>query len=385
MGSKFLTGGSSLSLLALQDGSFDANLLSIKAQNLIPNYPAFSDNTKKIVSKKVDTGDCSFSVVSDLANTGTGLSVYKNITPLGAGVLRTLSSGGGISLTYSGTDDEIIISSAGGSTVDAVANVGTGAGVWKDTTGGTASLKSLIEGTGMTITSGTNDITIATTALTNLQNTGTGITISSMGVANAANIKSLVAGSGITITNGGTDITISAVDSIYRMMAYSFGDASIVGSTPRELAVAPIIMNNSFIPSSWLIAGATFEFYVAGSISSTSASSIDLRVNSNLGVVSIASCQVPITASASFECVYILQITSLNTSSGLLVYTSSAKSIRGLYSSTINNGISNFESKGTAALTLASPYTQLPWFITGIPSTTSCNWGRHMITVKQTA
>lgn len=379
MGSKFLTGGSSLSLLALQDGSFDANLLSITAQNLIPNYPAFSDNTKKIVSKKVDTGDCSFSVVSDLSNTGTGLSVYKNITPLGTGVLRTLSSGGGISLTYSGTDDEIIISSAGGSTVDALANVGTGAGVWKNTTGGTASLKSLIEGIGMTITSGTNDLTIATTALTNLQNTGTGITIASMGVANAANIKSLVAGNGIFITNGGTDITISTSDATLTSGTNILLASNISGSVVDFSSNATVLP--TVIPSSWLIAGSTFEFVIDATVQSptTTTSSIQLGTTSTSGsFVNTVNSAYTFNAGILYgvKCTIILQITALNLSTGLLNYRVSAVGIQ--------SNITTSTYSDNNSLTLVSIATGLPWRMQATVATSSTvNWTRNIFYARR--
>ena len=56
--------------------------------------------------------------------------------------------------------------------VQAIQNIGTGDGIWSNTTGGTASLKSLIAGPGISLTDNTSDITINNTgALANIYNT----------------------------------------------------------------------------------------------------------------------------------------------------------------------------------------------------------------------
>ena len=547
MGSRFLTGGSQLSLSALQDGTFDASLRSL-ALPLIPNYPVCSDITRTLISRQITQNDCDFRTITALADAGAGVPVYKHTTPLGTAVLRTLVAGAGVTIrinTESGSEDEIVIA-AGGSGVETLRNVGSGAGVWRDTTGGTSSLKSVVAGTGMTISSEEDDITISTnaltflqntgtgepiasigvansanikslsagegimisslaeadditistsaltflqntgtgvtiasmgvanlanikslssgtgisvalsseaneivistgavtfventgtgaviaslglantanfkslvagegvlltseadeitigtSALTNLQNTGSGVTIASMGVANAANIKSLSAGTGISVSlsSGANEIVISATESprTSGILASGSGLVSVVTSTNiiTELAVAPIIMNNSFIPSSWLVAGATFEFCIAGGVQYSVIdyiANIDLRLTGNGGTVAVCSIQLKsLSAGAvqAYECTYILQITSFNSSTGVLIFNTTRKCITGLTATTVSNATINVNTAYNQTITLAPPYTQLPWFISGNPNGVLLMlWQRHTLTVKQIA
>ena len=74
---------------------------------------------------------------------------------------KTLIGGTGITITNN-TDDIVITSNATGS-IETIANVGSGEGIFKDVTGTTANLKTLIAGDGITITSSTDAITVAST------------------------------------------------------------------------------------------------------------------------------------------------------------------------------------------------------------------------------
>ena len=133
---------------------------------------------------------------------------------MGTAVLRTLASGSGIALTYGGTDSEIVISSAGGSTVDAVANVGSGEGVWRDTLAGVASLRSLVAGTGLSIASTPNEITISSAGgatVDAVANVGAGAGLWRDTLAGVASLRSLVAGTGITLTQNANEISVSAI------------------------------------------------------------------------------------------------------------------------------------------------------------------------------
>jgi len=104
---------------------------------------------------------------------------------------------------------------AGAGEVNLGANVGVGVGlVFRDKTGVTLNFKTLIQGTNITITNNANDITIdgPVPGEVNLgANVGSGVGLlfrDKTGVT--LNIKRLIQGAGITLTNGADDVTIAA-------------------------------------------------------------------------------------------------------------------------------------------------------------------------------
>lgn len=136
------------------------------------------------------------------ANVGSGSQVYKD----GECNFRTLIGSSDISVTQQ--TDTITIdfngTVSGESTV--CGNVGTGNTIHVG--GSNCNAKSLIAGTGITITDTTDDWTIASTVVdTNAcTNTGTGEAV----CESANNINSLIAGTGITIVDTTGDLTISS-------------------------------------------------------------------------------------------------------------------------------------------------------------------------------
>lgn len=93
-------------------------------------------------------------------------------------------------------------------------NVGTGSGVYKEKAGVELRLKSILAGTGITVTGNTNDVTIATTAEANTAaNVGSGVGVYKEKAGVELRLKSLVAGAGIEITGNTNDITIVATGS----------------------------------------------------------------------------------------------------------------------------------------------------------------------------
>ncbi len=102
----------------------------------------------------------------------------------------------------------------------AMANVGSGAGVWKNTTGSdptTFNLKSLVAGTGITITGNTNDITIASSI--------TGVCHDPI-VAPLTDPQGVIVGNGVdtclTINKCGWTLDVTTADA-YDMMYQPFG------------------------------------------------------------------------------------------------------------------------------------------------------------------
>lgn len=102
----------------------------------------------------------------------------------------------------------------GGGDVSGAANVGTGTGtIFRDEVAGILNLKTLKEGSGITITNNADDITISSSGVagfTSINNMAGGTAkILATNASNKANFKSLTAGSGISITNSSTTITIA--------------------------------------------------------------------------------------------------------------------------------------------------------------------------------
>lgn len=200
--------------------------------------------------------------VGTIANVGTGTGLVWRDTVAGTVNLKSIKQGTGITITNNADDITVTCTVTGESTT--VSNVGTGTGQsYRDMTGSQINLKTIKQGTLMTVTNNADDITIATTAQNNTASnlgTGTGvwatksasdlrfnsikagngisvalvtndITITNTGifsvanvgtgtgtvwrdtVANVANLKSIKQGTNITVTNNADDITITATGS----------------------------------------------------------------------------------------------------------------------------------------------------------------------------
>jgi hypothetical protein len=93
-------------------------------------------------------------------------------------------------------------------------NLGTGEDVFAQKTGTTLELKSIKAGTNITLSSDANEITISSTdtgEVNTASNVGTGAGVFSQKTGVDLEFKSLVAGSGITITPSSTELSISSV------------------------------------------------------------------------------------------------------------------------------------------------------------------------------
>jgi len=94
------------------------------------------------------------------------------------------------------------------------ANVGSGAGVWKDKVGETLNFKSLVEGSNITIGSSTNEITISasdTTYAYSSSQSGVNVDLKLNGSDGSVGNVKLVAGNNITLVDSGAnEVTITA-------------------------------------------------------------------------------------------------------------------------------------------------------------------------------
>jgi len=144
-----------------------------------------------------------------VTNVGTGTgNVYRDMT-IAQINLKTIKQGTGITVTNNADDVTIACTVTGESTT--VANVGTGTGnVYRDMTGAQINLKTIKQGTLMTVTNNADDVTIATTAQNNTaSNLGTGTGVYSTKSGSDLRFNSIKAGTGITVTLVTNDITIA--------------------------------------------------------------------------------------------------------------------------------------------------------------------------------
>jgi len=143
-------------------------------------------------------------------NNGTGDGIYQDVT---GSIMNFKSLVAGSGITLVSNPDDITIESNGGSGITNGNNNGAGSGVFQNVAGNTMNFKSLVAGSGISLTNNTNDITITNSGgsggITNGNNNGSGSGVFQNVVGSTMNFKSLVAGSGISLTNNANDITIT--------------------------------------------------------------------------------------------------------------------------------------------------------------------------------
>lgn len=195
-------------------------------------------------------------IEDDTVSVGTGTLVVASPVTSGIAQIKKLVAGSNITLT-NGTDDVTIAATGGGGgTITAIQDdsISSGTGtlvVASPVTSGVAQIKKLVQGTGITLTNGTDDVTINGNlgTITTIQNdsvsAGTGtLVVASPVTSGTAQIKRLVAGTNITLTNGTDDVTITAAGggTITGVMdgTASTGTGTLVISSPVTSGVAQI-------------------------------------------------------------------------------------------------------------------------------------------------
>ena len=121
----------------------------------------------------------------------------------------------------------------GGGGIAALNNVGTGAGIWRDTLVGTANLKSLTGGSGINVNSLANELEINNTGVLSLTNTGVGsVEIFKNTTAGVASIRTLQAGPGIAVSEVGDTINITntGAGAAYEDLSTSIGTDPAAGT-----------------------------------------------------------------------------------------------------------------------------------------------------------
>lgn len=138
------------------------------------------------------------------ANVGSGAEVYKD----GECNFRTIVGSPDISVIQNLNEIVIDFNGTAGGDTTACINVGTGTG-YSCIEGTNVNLRSLLAGSGISITNNTNTITITNTAPDNTAcfNVGSGFGVYSGG---ECQFDSLIAGDGITITDTTDDLTFTS-------------------------------------------------------------------------------------------------------------------------------------------------------------------------------
>jgi hypothetical protein len=104
------------------------------------------------------TGGGGSGEINDGLNVGAGAGLFKAKVGLD---LEFKSLIGGTNVTITNNTSDLTIDASGGGEVNTSSNVGTGEDVFKQKTGVDFEFKTLTAGTGVTLTAGTNDVTIA--------------------------------------------------------------------------------------------------------------------------------------------------------------------------------------------------------------------------------
>ncbi len=143
------------------------------------------------------------------SNVGTGLGLFKSKVVADL-QFKSLTAGSNISLVNNANDISINAPSPG--EVNTASNVGTGVGLYKSKTVNNLDFKSLLVGAGLSISNGSNEVTLVNTSPGEVNTAsniglGHGLYISKTGVN--LDFKSLIAGSGVDITSTSTEITIT--------------------------------------------------------------------------------------------------------------------------------------------------------------------------------
>lgn len=152
------------------------------------------------------------------ANVGGGVPVFdsKTVDTLN---FRSLAAGSGISLSSTPGGSTTITSTVVPGEVNAAANVGAGTPVYDGKTGTTLKFRSLVAGSGISLSSVAGGATTITSTVvpgeTNTASnvgTGEGVLFKSKNIYDLQ-FKTLKAGSNVTITNGTNEVTINAAAS----------------------------------------------------------------------------------------------------------------------------------------------------------------------------
>jgi hypothetical protein len=194
--------------------------------------------------------------VNTASNVGGGQGIFRQKTGVDLELKSLLSSG---SISLNSTTDAITISSS--AEANTASNVGTGTAIFKQKSGINLEFKSLVAGTNITLVNNGDDITINSTGggggsgeTNTASNVGGGVDIFKQKTSVDLEFKTLVAGTNVTLTPGTDTITIAS----------SGGGGSSVGTEyvvklGAGTDIATMVANAPAggIPAGWTVVDAT--------------------------------------------------------------------------------------------------------------------------------
>ncbi|XP_065656726.1 mucin-19-like [Hydra vulgaris] len=151
-----------------------------------------TQNANDIIISTTDSGSSS-TIVTTLANLGTGAQIFIDILETTANIRSLLGSANGLTVTQNASTITIDNTLTG-------ANLGAGSQLFASKSGSNLQFRSLTAGTGIALTQNANDIIIATS----IANLGTGAQIFDIVTAN---LRSIIGSAGITVTQDTNTIT----------------------------------------------------------------------------------------------------------------------------------------------------------------------------------
>lgn len=202
-----------------------------------------------------------------ISNVGGGNGLYAGAVFLGNNIeftFKSLLAGSGITLTPSPTG--LTITSTSG--VSILNNLGTGLAIGASIVGNTLNLKTLIAGANMLLTPTANDITISSTItpITSVTNLGTGEPVLVDILGNSVRARSLIGVNGLSINNLGNELQLSddQIQSLTNVITYNYGKIQSVDLSLSYNSPTGVVSNSVPICE-----------YTAGNISSTGLTTLD--------------------------------------------------------------------------------------------------------------
>jgi hypothetical protein len=153
----------------------------------------------------------------------------------------------------------------GGGEANTASNVGGGSGVFKQKNGIDLEFKSLIAGTNLTITNNTDDLTLDVTGVGEVNtasNLGAGEGVFAQKTAQDLEFKSLVAGSGISLSSTGTEITVTNSAGAPEQF-YLERTETINNTTAVDIEYFTFVQGGTEITNTITVSGGTYYFEIS--------------------------------------------------------------------------------------------------------------------------